>query len=315
MKKDELRKVLKRRYLEFNGYRNKEIRIMKAKKQVAGFLFTIAPVLVMGIFIFASFIIGIMLIFYKGKLTADISEVENVGFKNFQLISKDPMLKSAIIRTLKYTSIVTAVSTTSSLIIAAILNGGKIKGKKIFLTIFFLPQVTSAVASTIIFYKIFGGAGPLGVNLSKNPKNIIWIIILAGLWVQTSGSIVTFNTAFASIGKTEYEAAALDGAGTFTKFFKITLPALAPIIAYQLMMTLIVSMAVFGQSFIVIALEISKPEDASTWSVLGFQHVIGAKGVVSNVGLGMIELMLLGTTIFTLSIISNKIQPIDGRGK
>ncbi|TCG10510.1 hypothetical protein C4B24_04560 [Mycoplasma marinum] len=288
---------------------------MKAKRQVAGTLFTIAPVLVMGIFVFASFIIGIMLVFYKGKLTADMSDIENNSMKNFALVGKDPMFKEAIIRTLKYAGIVTSISIIASLIIAAIINGGKIKGKKVFLTIYFLPQVTSAVASTIIFYKIFGGDGALGVNLAKNPKNIIYIIILAGLWVQISGSIVTFNTAFTNIGRTEYEAASLDGAGTMTKFFKITLPALAPIIAYQLMMTLIVSMAIFGQSFIVIALGISRPEDATTWSVLGFQHIIGAKGIVSNVGLGMIELLSLGAAIFVLSIISNKIQPIDGKGK
>ncbi len=316
MNNKELKYVLKRRRLEFNGYKNKDIRIMKAKKQVAGTLFTLAPFIVMGIFIFSAFVIGLLLIPYSGKLTADMTQVKQTGIAHtIKVLPKDPFLKDSILRTLKYTVIVTSVSIASSLIMAAVINGGKIKGKKLFLTIYFLPQVTSAVASTIIFYKIFGGTGSLGVNLNKNPKNIIWIIILAGLWIQISGSIVTFNTAFANLGKTEYEAASLDGAKSITKFFRITLPSLAPIIAYQLMMTVIVSMAIFGQSFIVIALDMSKTQDAATWAVLGFQHVIGAKGIIANVGLGMSELMLLGLTIFVLSLISNKIQPIDGRGK
>ena len=67
-----------------------------------------------------------------------------------------------------------------------------------------------------------------------------------------SATIVNFNVAFANIGKTEYEAAALDGSKGFTTFRRITMPLLAPIIAYQLIMTITFSMTAFGQSYIML---------------------------------------------------------------
>lgn len=312
---NERRNILKARYLESSGYKNSEIRKMQAKNQVTGILFTLAPVVVMGLFVFLTFIIGLVLTTYKGKMDLSMDQLEPVGMNNFKLMfqGKDPMLKSSIMHTLEFMGVNVAVSVLGSIFMAFLLNSGKVYGKKALLTMYFLPQVTSASASTIIFYTLF--SKPLDVGM--NPDNKFLIVIFAGVWIQVAGSIIIFNTSFTNIGKTEYEAAKLDGANSWTRFWKITLPSLAPVIAYQFMMTLIVGMGAFGESYMMIKMGYARPEDVATWASLGFMHVQGDKtaGIIANVGLGIAEMLTLAIATLALSLIGNWIQPINGRKK
>lgn len=308
------RKILRSRFLEYNGYKNKEIKILNYKKQLVGNLFSFMPVVVMTIFVFVAFFIGVWYTQYRGQLTADGSGLQSGGvFDNFRRLKLDKEFQAAVKNSLKYTSIVVGFSISWSLIIASMINVGKIRGKKAFLLIYFLPQVTSEIAATIVFYRMMSST----LDLANKPANTFWVIALLGVWATTSSSLVIFNTAFANIGKTEFEAASLDGANEFVKFFKITLPAVAPIVAYQLVMTLIGGMTAFGASYYIIANGLVTGESVRSiilWPVAGFIRISGGvKGQGTNVGLGMWQLILLGVTVVGLVVVANFIQPIQGR--
>ena len=186
-----------------------------------------------------------------------------------------------------------------------ILNLTKVKGKKLFLVAFFLPQVTSAVASTIVFVTMLNAP----FNLSNSPQNWFFIVVISGIWIQTASSLVTFNTSFAGLSRIEYQAAKLDGANAWTRFIRITIPALFPIISYQIIMTLIFGMTAFAQSFILIALGYVEGTDLVgeiiLWPVIGFMRVKGGSGFGTNVGLGMLILAILGIVLFFLTYIAN----------
>lgn len=309
---NEVRNILRSRYLESSGYKNKEIKKMQLKNQVTGVMFTLAPVVVMTIFVFGTFLIGLILTMFKGKMTPDLSELEYIGIdKTWELLGKDRLLPTAIKHTFEYVGISLAFSVVSAVFMAFLLNSGKIYGKKAFLVMYFLPQITSASASTIIFYTLFQGP----FNVDTNPDNKFLIIILSGLWIQVAGSIVIFNTAFANIGKTEYEAAKLDGASAWTRFWRITMPTLSPIIAYQFMMTMIVGMSAFGESYVMMTMGYATADQVVTWAALGFMHVAGEQkvGIPAHVGLGILEMALLASTVLVMSLVANFIQPINGR--
>ena len=308
----EIKSLLRTRYLEYAGYRNKKIKNLRRKRELTGVLFSFAPVLIMTLFVFGAAIVAMLYLSKKGVLTADGSGVKASSFaKNWHKLSLDPLFTAAIKNTLILTGASVGITLISGLFIASLLNvGKKVFGKKLFLIAFFFPQITSNVGSTIVFYNLFSDI----LNTAENPGNSLLIVILASVWIQLSATIVNFNVAFANIGKTEYEAAALDGSKGFTTFRKITMPLLAPIIAYQLIMTITFSMTAFGQSYIMLTQGYeTHTESVITWTVLGFTRVMGGlSGEVKNVGLGLLELTLLAFGIAVLIVIANKIQPIKG---
>lgn len=310
--KKEIKTLLRTRYLEYTGYKNKKIKSLRRKRELTGIVFSFAPILIMTLFVFGAAIVAMLYLSNKGILTADNSGVKESTFaKNWAKLSQDPLLTAAIKNTLILTAASVGITLFGGLLITSLLNvGKKVLGKKFFLIGFFFPQITSAVGSTIVFYNLFGDI----FNTMENPSNSLLIVILATVWIQLSSTIVNFNVAFANIGKTEYEAASLDGAKGWQTFWKITLPLLAPIIAYQLIMTITFSMTAFGQSYIMITQGYeTHTESVITWTVLGFTRVMGGvPGEVTNVGLGLLELTILAAGIAVLVVIANIIQPIKG---
>lgn len=315
MLKNDVRKVLRARLLEYHGYRNKQIKILNYKRQVVGNLFSIMPVIVMTIFVVIAFIIGITYIKYKGTMDADGSGLEYAGVGTaFETLKKDTHFLPAVKNTFIYTGVVAAFSIAWSLVMASMISLTKIRGKKLFIIGFFLPQVTSDIAATIIFSTMMKN----GLHVQDHAQNWFWIMAIIGMWGMTASSFVIFNTAFANIGKTEYEAASLDGANALTKFLRITIPALAPIIAYQLMMSIIYGMTAFGASYSMITLGYVNGADKDfvlLWPVLGFLRAKGGAdvGIKGNVGVGFLELIILGVVLASLTLVSNRIQPIQGR--
>lgn len=308
----ELRAVAKTRYLEYSGYKNKQIKKKNFMNGVTGWTFSLMPLIIISIFVFGAFVIGLTYLSIAGTLTPDGS-----GFKpgtingNWEKILKDPLFPKAIKNTMIFTGVMLGVVIITALVFSSLLNLSKPIGKKVFTAIYFLPQLTSDVAATIVFINLFGNS----FDIYLHPENAFWIVILAGMWVHTASTLVTFNTAFANIGKTEYEAASLDGANAWVKFWKITIPALAPILAFQLIQSTIFGMTAFGQSYIMITLGYAPAKDVILWPVLGFLKIAGSRssGVVQNTGSGMFALAMLGAGVFVLSMVANFIQPVKGR--
>lgn len=309
----ELKAVAKTRYLEYSGYKNKQIKKKNFMNGVTGWTFTLMPLIIISVFVFMAFVIGLTYLGISGSLTADGSGFRTGTLEgNWEKLTKNELFPKAIKHTLIFTGVMLGVVILTALVLSSLLNLSKPVGEKVFKAIYFLPQLTSDIAATIVFVNLFGKSFDMYVH----PENAFWIIILAGMWIHTASTLVTFNTAFANIGKTEYEAASLDGANAWVKFWKITIPALAPILAFQLIQSSIFGMTAFGQSYIMISLNYAPADDVILWPVFGFLKVTGSQssnGVVPNVGVGMFSLALLGAALFVLAMISNFIQPVKGK--
>lgn len=314
MNRKTIRHHLKNRILIAKGSSNSQIKKMRRRDSITASIFVATPILVITIYVFLAFGIALVLSLFSGQLDPSLKGLKYTGFKNWSFVFKDPLFAIAIRNTMIFASITTVMNVFGALIIASILNLGKIKNKNLFLTIYFLPQVTSGIASAIIFTKLVGKNGIFQLDLVMNPQDALWIMIISSVWGGISGGMIVFNTAFSGVGNSQYEAAKIDGSGIWTTFWKITVPTLGPILAYSLITSLIGGMGVFDQAF-VLSLIGADSESIMTWSLLGFARIISVKGasLQPNVGIGIVVLSFLGLTIFIMTRIVSIIRPLDGK--
>ena len=107
MNNKEIRKILAERFVDSNGYKNPMIKKEQISNVITGFIFTLAPILVMGIFIFFTMIYGLTFITSKGQLTADLSGIKQSTFlANFAKLGKDILFKKAVSNTFIFSLIV-----------------------------------------------------------------------------------------------------------------------------------------------------------------------------------------------------------------
>ena len=159
------------------------------------------------------------------------------NFANFVRLGED---LATIWQSIKVTLVLTLAQFTSLLIaivIAAFLSQS-VKGTRIFQTLYFIPYVCSSVAVSIMWSVIFGWNGALNsligtdidwLNNMENPSTLTWAIFISVIWQAPGYGIVMYCSAFKSINPALYEAAELDGANAFKKFWYITLPGISTI--------------------------------------------------------------------------------------
>lgn len=126
------------------------------------------------------------------------------------------------------------VTLAIALLIASLLRE-KPKGAKLFQILFFIPYICSTVAVSLMWRWILDMEGGilnsvLGTNIDwlRDPKTITLCIIIAIIWQAPGYGIVMYKAAFSNINNNLYEAADIDGANAWQKFWNVTLPGISP---------------------------------------------------------------------------------------
>ena len=182
-----------------------------------------------------------------------------VGFENYKWIfTQDPIFWKSFRNTI-YMVIGVPVGLVAGLAIALLLDL-KLKGMTFYRTLFYLPAIVPAVASSILWMWIFnptsgllnGFLGFFGIAGPSWLQDIVWSkpsLIIMGLWGVGAGMII-WLAGLKGIPEHLYEAAEVDGAGVWSKFINITIPMLSPYIFFNLIMGLIGTFQIFAQSYI-----------------------------------------------------------------
>jgi raffinose/stachyose/melibiose transport system permease protein len=179
-----------------------------------------------------------------------------VGVKNYLNVFKDERALDAYGFTFKFAIISTILVNIFSLLVAMGLNG-KIKFQKTLRAIYFLPYILSILIVGFIFNFIFthflpGIGESLGIEfLSKNilgdPK-LAWLgIVLVAVWQSVAFNTILYLAGLVTISEDIYEAASIDGAGVWTKFWKITFPLIAPFFTINMVLAMKGFLMVFDQ--------------------------------------------------------------------
>lgn len=179
-----------------------------------------------------------------------------VGIKNYLNVFKDDRAFQAYGFTFKFAIISTILVNIFSLLVAMGLNA-KIKFQKTLRALYFLPFILSILIVGFIFNFIFTHFLPtignsLGIEfLSRNilgDPNLAWIgIVIVAVWQAIAFNTILYLAGLVTITEDLYEAASIDGAGVWTKFWKITFPLIAPFFTINMVLAMKNFLMVFDQ--------------------------------------------------------------------
>jgi len=233
--------------------------IRRIIEQRYSYLF-IAPVAVLFfVFVFIPVIASLFLSFTKYNV---LSSPQWVGLDNYrQIFFNDPRFWKALRNTSLYVLGVVPISIWISLLLAVAIDQ-KIRFKNLYKALFFMPVVTSVIAISVIWKWLFAGGkfGLINHWLMKFGINPIdWImsptwtlpaIMIMSIWAGLGYNMILILAGLQTIPKTLYEAAEIDGAGDWHKFWRITLPLLRPTLLFVVIMSAINSFQVFEQVYV-----------------------------------------------------------------
>jgi multiple sugar transport system permease protein len=183
-----------------------------------------------------------------------------IGFGNYERIfTRDALFLQSLKVTMIYTLAYLPLDMVLGLLIAMLMNR-RMRGIGALRTIYYMPSVLSGVAYVVMwmwmfhpqnglinnFLALFGIDGPRWL---LDPKWALSALVIMALW-GIGRSMVIYLAGLQDISPELYEAASMDGANYWNRFFKITLPLLTPSILFNLIFGIILTFQSFTNSFI-----------------------------------------------------------------
>lgn len=177
------------------------------------------------------------------------------GISYYKTILADPVFWGSVSNTLKFVLLSVPLNLLFSLYLALLLNA-KVPGRKLFRALYYIPTLVTIVAVVYLWRQLLGSSGVINQVLSwfgvTGPDwfhDYNWAtpgLAVMGMW-SVGGVVVIFLSALTDVPSELYEAVSVDGGGWFTKFFRVTLPMISPILFYNLLTATIAAFQVFVQ--------------------------------------------------------------------
>ncbi|MCM3314350.1 sugar ABC transporter permease [Shouchella clausii] len=234
------------------------------------------------------------------------------GLDNYKnVLFNDPRFVQSLKVTLIFVFVSTPLKLIFALLLALLFNTGR-KGTGLFTTIYYIPSIIGgSVAIAVVWRQLFGREGAIntlfasvgldGINWLGDPSYALSILIVLVVW-QFGSPLIIFLAGLRQIPQELYEAASVDGASTLTRFFRITLPMLTPVIFFNLIMQTIGAFMTFTQAFLITN---GGPMDATNFYAVylyetAFEHLrmgyASAMAWILLVIIGVITLILFATS-------------------
>jgi multiple sugar transport system permease protein len=225
----------------------------KVREALVGYAFIALP---MGVFL-TFFIFPMVYSFYISYYEWGIlGKVHSVGLDNYRLLFEDDLFLRAIKNTVYYTAGVVPAQMALGLFMAVIVNGA-LRARTFFRAAFYFPSLASSAAITAIAIYILNSGGLLNALLGTHQAwfgdsdTALQSIMGLNAWTTSGTMMLFYLAALQSISTDVYEAAAIDGAGRWRTFWKITFPLLKPGHFFVATVSVIGALKVFDQAFLV----------------------------------------------------------------
>lgn len=286
---------------------------MRSNLRRIGFIITcIAPALIL----FAVFMVYPTLNVFRMSLYkwGGYSDTRTfVGLRNFKILLQDERFIRSVQNSLLLITLVTLVTITVSLALAAILTRVKIKGKGLFRVIFYIPNILSVVVISAVFSAIYdpsrGLLTPITSLFANDPilwlgdrKLAIYSIAIAMVWQAVGYYMVMYMAGMSSVPESLYEASAIEGAGGVRQFFSVTLPLIWQNVRTTLTFFIISNINI---SFLIVRALTGGGPDGATHVFLSYMYDQAYTN--SSYGYGMAIGVLVFLFSFALSFIINAV--------
>lgn len=231
------------------------------RESFQGYLFVLPSLLVLVVFLLAPALWVFGLSLYRWDLIS--SNVDFIAGANYQRMFRDQLFWQSLRQTFYYVFGTVPTGIAISLLLAVLLNA-KMRARSFYRAVLFAPHFTPIVATLIIWQFIFNAnygvlnAGLKAANLPTvgwliDPKAIMPAVIIYSLWGHIGYNTVIFLAGLSNIPAELDEAAHVDGAGAWRRFWNVTWPQLSPTTFFVLLISLIGSFKVFTQVFVLTA--------------------------------------------------------------
>lgn len=246
----------------------------RRRQTVVAYLF-LAPTLLF----FAVFLIlplGFALLLSLSRWAGfDLAGIDPVGLDNFTGLLADgsTFLTPILTNTLLFALGTVALALTGSVAVAGCIDRLRFQG--LWRTLYFLPIVTTVVAVGNVWKYMYEPGGLVNgvlnavglgsVAFLQDPDTALPAVVVVQAWASVGSAILVLTAGLKSIPESYYEAAALDGAGSFTVFRKITLPLLRPSLVFVCITQFLTGLQSFG---LIIVMTKGGPGDATDVAAL-----------------------------------------------
>lgn len=183
------------------------------------------------------------------------------GLQNFRGVFDSSIFRAAVFNTIVYAVFTTALSLIGGLILALALNSSRVRGRALFRAAFYMPSMVSVAISSLVWLwiynpqtgilnQLFHAVGLPEQQWLLSPSLALPSLIFMGVWLQIGFAMLIYLAGLQTIPRELLEAASCDGASRTYTVWKITIPLLRPVTLFLVAVSLIQTVQVFGEVYI-----------------------------------------------------------------
>jgi len=287
--------------------------MLKLKHHQYGYLF-VAPFII-GFLVFGLYPVVNTIVLSFTDRTLMSSSYSFIGLRNFQNLFADSTFVTAITNTWE----LWLMNFIPQMVIAFLLaiwftnNRLKLKGVGVWRMIFYMPNLMMASAVAALFFSLFSFYGPVNqflvrsgflaeaIDFTRRAAVMRGLVVFIQWWMWFGQTCILLMAAMTAISPSLYEAALVDGAGSFQMFRMITLPLIKPVLIYILVTSLVGGMQMFDIPYLLTDGRGSPHNSILTNTInmyMKFHSSKGHIGAASSVGL----IVFLMTSVVALLI-------------
>lgn len=262
-------------------------------------------------FLLAFVVFLVLPLFQAGRLalqqTYGPQASEFVFLDNFANLTGDPLFWKAVWNTLVYTASTVFIQLPLALGLALLLNRPGLRGRSTYRLVFFSPQLMGmvfvAMLAGIIFEKRSGLLNQALHALVGFDLDFAWLqvyimpaLIITTLWMYVGFNMIYFLAALQNVDRSLTEAASVDGAGPWSRFLHVTIPAIRPVASFVVLLSIIGSLQLFELPYVMLSATAGPQNRGLTIVMYLYQNgfEIGDLGYASAIGwvLGLILIIV-----------------------
>jgi ABC-type sugar transport system permease subunit len=287
-------------------------RLWALQHRLAPYLFVSPFVLLFLTFMVYPLIRSIVLSTYQ---TAGPRSSKFVGMANYSFLIHDQYFVGAVLNTAVFALAFLCVQIPAALGLAMLVNSKRVRAKSFFRFAFFSTHLVGSVFASVLFFQLLNPRTglvnkSLGLLLGFTPQ-IPWLtdqylarvsILMAWLWLSVGFGMIYFLAALQAVEVELYEAADVDGAGRWSKFWNVTVPGTKPVRLFMILVGMIGGFQLFEIPWVLFPTSSGPNRSASTivayLFTTGFQT--GDLGVASAIGWMLVVIILTVTLLMYL---------------
>lgn len=249
--------------------------------------------------------------------TAGPERKKFVGVANYTFLLTDKYFWFSVINTTVMTAAFLLIQLPASLGLAILVNAKVVRWKNFFRFAFFSTHLVGSVFASVLFMQMLNARHGLinqaiglfighvpEINWLANPVLARVAMLLAWLWLSVGWGMIYFLAALQAVDAELYEAASVDGAGPWRKFWNVTMPGIQPVLIFMVLIGTIAGFQLFEIPYIFFPID--NGPDLAGLTIVSYLFSVGWQGT-GDLGIASAIGWMLVVLIFAVSLVQYRL--------